>query len=138
MVVSKPPAAEVAASLREYAATLATPVEFALLGPGQPDLTAAAESALRTLGREVPAWPVTGSAAAPAGGRLLRGLFVGGTLCDESMLVATAALGPIRSNIPLVDRPGPRRRPRCRAGGRRAHDGRLRRRRPDAPDGRTR
>jgi FdrA protein len=100
LVVSKPPAPEVASSLREYAATLGTPVEFALLGPGQPDLTSAAESVLRTLGREVPAWPVTGSAAVPTGGHLLRGLFVGGTLCDESMLVATAALGPIRSNIP--------------------------------------
>jgi FdrA protein len=31
----------------------------------------------------------------------LRGLFVGGTLCDESMLMATDALGPVRSNIPL-------------------------------------
>ncbi|HEY0775504.1 MAG TPA: acyl-CoA synthetase FdrA, partial [Nocardioidaceae bacterium] len=31
----------------------------------------------------------------------LRGLFVGGTLCDEAMLVAAASLGPIRSNIPL-------------------------------------
>jgi len=102
VVVSKPPAPEVAASLREYAATLGTPVELALLGAGQPDLTAAAEAVLRALGREVPEWPVTGSAAAPTGGHLLRGLFVGGTLCDESMLVATAALGPIRSNIPLT------------------------------------
>jgi FdrA protein len=31
----------------------------------------------------------------------LRGLFVGGTLCDEAMLVAAEFLGPIRSNIPL-------------------------------------
>ena len=40
---------------------------------------------------------------APPTGPLLRGLFVGGTLCDESMLIATEALGPIRSNIPLSD-----------------------------------
>ena len=100
VMVSKPPAAEVAAELREYAAGLGTPVEFALLGPGQPDLTAAAEAVLRRLGRDVPTWPVQG-AASPAGGHLLRGLFVGGTLCDESMLVAAEALGPIRSNIPL-------------------------------------
>ena len=32
---------------------------------------------------------------------MLRGLFVGGTLCDEAMLIATDELGPIRSNIPL-------------------------------------
>jgi FdrA protein len=28
-------------------------------------------------------------------------MFVGGTLCDEAMLLATEALGPVRSNIPL-------------------------------------
>jgi len=39
----------------------------------------------------------------PAGrsGGSLRGLFVGGTLCDEAMLIAAQALGPIASNIPL-------------------------------------
>ena len=31
----------------------------------------------------------------------LRGLFSGGTLADEAMLVAGAVLGDIRSNIPL-------------------------------------
>jgi FdrA protein len=36
-----------------------------------------------------------------AQGDLLRGLFVGGTLCDEAMLIASEALGPVRSNIPL-------------------------------------
>ena len=102
VVVSKPPAEEVAAELREYAAGLGTPVEFALLGRGQPDLTASAESVLRRLGRDVPDWPVQG-ADTPSEGRLLRGLFVGGTLCDESMLIATEELGPIRSNIPLAD-----------------------------------
>ncbi|KQZ75000.1 FdrA family protein [Nocardioides sp. Root151] len=102
VVVSKPPAAEVAATIREYAATLGTPVELALLGAGQPDLTAAAETVLARLGREVPDWPVWGEATARAdGGGLLRGLFVGGTLCDEAMLVATQVIGPIRSNIPF-------------------------------------
>ena len=100
VVVSKPPAEEVATALREYAAGLGTPVEFALLGAGQPDLTVAAETVLRRLGRDVPTWPVQGNAS-PASGHLLRGLFVGGTLCDESMLIATEALGPVRSNIPL-------------------------------------
>ena len=57
IVVSKPPAAEVAARLRDFAAHLATPVQFALIGPGESDLTAATESALRTLGRPVPDWP---------------------------------------------------------------------------------
>lgn len=104
VVVSKPPAAEVAASLQQYADGLATPVELGLLGRGQRDLTAVAEAVLARLGHEAPTWPVHGADnTGPATGRLLRGLFVGGTLCDESMLMATEALGPVRSNIPLSD-----------------------------------
>ena len=102
VVVSKPPSEEVAAELRKVAETLSTPVQFALLGAGQPDLTMAAESVLDALGRPRPAWQTWGAAtAAPATGGYLRGLFVGGTLCDESMLITSAALGPVRSNIPL-------------------------------------
>ena len=41
----------------------------------------------------MPEWPVSGSAAAPSGGRLLRGLFVGGTLASEARIVATGLLG---------------------------------------------
>jgi FdrA protein len=100
VVVSKPPATEVAAGLQAHAATLSTPVELALLGPGQPDLTAATGTVLRRLGRDAPSWPVAGEAK-PSTGPLLRGLFVGGSLCDEAMLIATVSLGPIRSNIPL-------------------------------------
>ena len=37
---------------------------------------------------------------APRAG-LLRGLFSGGTLCDEAMAIAAERLGPIASNIPL-------------------------------------
>jgi FdrA protein len=106
VVVSKPPDAEVAEELREYAATLGTPVHLALLGPGQPDLTAATEAVLAALGRDRPDWPVAtatspGARRESAGG-WLRGLFVGGTMCDEAMLIATEQLGPVRSNIPLV------------------------------------
>ncbi len=45
-----------------------------------------------------------GAGAERLGGRRaghLRGLFSGGTLCDEAMVIAAAALGPIASNIPL-------------------------------------
>jgi FdrA protein len=56
---------------------------------------------LRKLGREVPSWPVSGKARAATGGTALRGLFVGGTLCDEAMLIASGSLGPVHSNIPL-------------------------------------
>ena len=57
VLVSKPPAEEAAAQVRDYAAGLGTPVELALLGPGHADLTQATEAVLRRMGREVPDWP---------------------------------------------------------------------------------
>lgn len=57
ILISKPPAPEVADVVREAVSKLGTPVVTALLGPGQGDLTAATETALRTLGVPVPAWP---------------------------------------------------------------------------------
>lgn len=108
VVVSKPPAAEVATQVREFAAGLATPVQFALIAPGEPDLTAATETALAALGLPVPAWPrwpdpdaAGGLEAGTPPPGVLRGLFAGGTLCDEAMVIASDRLGPIRSNIPL-------------------------------------
>ncbi|GAA4735412.1 acyl-CoA synthetase FdrA [Nocardioides endophyticus] len=86
VVISKPPAPEVAAEIEEYAAGLSTPVEFALLGAGKPDLTAAAEVVLRRLGHDVPTWPVVGEADPGEG--VVRGLFVGGTLKSEAQLIA--------------------------------------------------
>lgn len=99
VVVSKPPADDVAQELRDFAGTLSTPVHFALLGKGQPDLTEAAEGVLAALGREVPDWPVWGELATSGSGQL-RGLFAGGTLCDEAMILASS-LGAVWSNIPL-------------------------------------
>jgi FdrA protein len=140
VLLSKPPAERVAAELREYAAALATPVQITLIGPGQPDLTAATEAALRASGQQVPAWPVWPAAggAAPAVSRIgtgllgntgaagpavphpgtgaLRGLFAGGTLCDEAMVIAAERLGPVYSNIPL--RPQWRLDPRAPTGPR--------------------
>lgn len=104
LVVSKPPAAEVLADLQTYAASLATPVTWATLGSGRPDLTAAVEGFLgdRAPG-SWPSWGVPAPDAAPSStaSGSLRGLFCGGTLADEAMLIATPALGPVRSNIPL-------------------------------------
>lgn len=118
VVVSKPPAPEVATALEEYAATLGTPVELALLGPGRPDLTAAAEQVLRRLGREVPAWPVTrpklladppeaadgALASSRAVGRgSIQGLFVGGTLATEARLIVEAEAGDGHTFIDFGD-----------------------------------
>jgi FdrA protein len=90
VLVSKPPADDVAAALTAYAEGLGTPVLTALLGPGRPDLTAATEEVLRRLGREVPAWPGRGRAE-PGTGTRLHGLFVGGTLAAEAEVLVAAA-----------------------------------------------
>jgi FdrA protein len=68
------------------------------------DPTPAAARVPDPLDREVPSprsWP----APAPREGRYteLRGLFAGGTLCDEAMAIAADALGPIASNAPFDD-----------------------------------
>ena len=110
IVVSKPPAAEVLTAIQDYAATLGKPVHWATLGHGRPDLTAAVEAALATSADGIPAWPqwlvstpakASIEAEANRTNGFLRGLFCGGTLADEAMVIAGATLGPIRANIPL-------------------------------------
>lgn len=117
LIVSKPPSPAVARSLVEELG--AKPAVIALLGlegdvpegPGvrvertlegaviatidalglpPPDLTAGLESA------------VAGAMAQlPSERTAVRGLFSGGTLCYESMVVLSARLGPVHSNTPL-------------------------------------
>lgn len=111
VVVSKPPDLGVLGEVEALATDLGLEVHWATLGEGRPDLTAAVEGFLRGRGDEVPAWPAVVAAESPDasadGGRgadgrrgdALRGLFCGGTLADEAMIVAAPVLGPIRSNI---------------------------------------
>jgi FdrA protein len=101
IVVSKPPADEVLTDLEVYAAGLGKPVYWATLGAGRPDLTAAVEAALAADGFPVPEWPSWPAEQKPAAAGALRGLFCGGTLADEAMLLAAEQLGGIYSNIPL-------------------------------------
>jgi FdrA protein len=101
VVVSKPADPDVVSALERQAAELGLAVEWATLGAGRPDLTAAAERIIKRLGGRTRLWPSWGPEQPPSPGRALRGLFCGGTLCDEAMLVAGELLGPIRSNIPL-------------------------------------
>ena len=110
VVVSKPPADEVARLVRAHADTLDTPVQFAFLG--ETDLTAAAEAAIAATGAPVPAWASWPGRPVDRRPGALRGLFCGGTLCDEAMLIAAAELGRVRSNIALQpqDRIGPTER----------------------------
>ncbi len=100
VVVSKPPAPEVLADLEAYAAGLGTPVHWATLGPGRPDLTAAVEDLLGGLSGRGRSGARGVERRARSEGSL-RGLFCGGTLADEAMLVAAEVLGDVRSNIPL-------------------------------------
>ncbi|MGH1562087.1 FdrA family protein [Mumia sp. DW29H23] len=100
VLISKPPAPEVAEAVSAYAETLSVPVETALLAPGT-DLTARTESLLASLGVTPRPWRRWGEREDAGRAGFVRGLFVGGTLCDEAMLIATEVLGGIRSNIPL-------------------------------------
>ncbi|MGP4025171.1 FdrA family protein [Actinomadura sp. 3N407] len=95
VLVSKPPAPQVADLIREAARRLDTPVVFALPMAGEDDLTQAAEKTVKTLGRVVPEWPrwAAPRRPVPVAGRALRGLFAGGTLRDEAEMIARGALG---------------------------------------------
>ncbi len=102
LVVSKPPAPEVAERVQQVSAGLSTPVASAALSARTPDLTAAVEALLTGMGRPVPVWPTRPGAdrSVPAGA-VLKGFYSGGTLADETMLVAAPVLGDVHSNIPL-------------------------------------
>lgn len=98
LLVSKPPDPDVAQRLRGVTDSLSTPVQFAMLESGQPDLTQAVESVLQALGAEPPTWPVLGAAQSVATPACLLGYFAGGTLAAEALVLAEE-LGPISSNL---------------------------------------
>ncbi len=101
VVVSKPPAPEVAELVTAHADRLATTTVLGYLGEGQPDLTATAERVAAAVGQRWVTPRRWGEAVSGPRPGYVRGLFVGGTLCDEAMLVAAAELGPVSSNIPI-------------------------------------
>lgn len=106
VVVSKPPDEEVLTDIESYAGGLGVPVHWATLGAGRPDLTSALEAVLSAEGLDVPEWPSwlpDNDAESGTVRGSLRGLFCGGTLADDAMLIAAGSLGDIRSNIPLRD-----------------------------------
>jgi FdrA protein len=101
-LLSKPPDPAVAARLRAAAGELRTPSVVAFTGRGQADLTevAAGIAAAADARPVTPAeWPAPQPRAPRPG--FIRGLFSGGTLCDEAMAIAAGTLGPVASNIPL-------------------------------------
>lgn len=99
VVLSKPPAPEVARKVREAADRCTTPVVMGLLGPGQDDLTTIAERVLAHRDVPVPDWPTWGEPPTDEGPGRLVGLFAGGTLCSEAVLIARQELDDVWSNV---------------------------------------
>ncbi|MEX1163658.1 MAG: hypothetical protein WEB03_08765, partial [Nitriliruptor sp.] len=102
VVLSKPPAEAVAAAVRDAADACTTPVVLGLLGPGERDLTAITAEVADALGRsfEEPRW--WPAPTEPQGTYVeLRGLFAGGTLCQEATLLVADAFGEVASNVSL-------------------------------------
>ncbi len=132
VLVSKKPDPEVVGSLRERLGRSPKPVVACFLGSPDreaappvylvPTLAEAAQTAVRLAGRaigsESPVPPAPGPQATGERRKLrpgqlfVRGLFTGGSLCQEALLVWEGLLGPAWSNVPLVPRrrlPDPRR-----------------------------
>ena len=117
LVVSKPPSAEVATAVVAEAGD--KPLVAALIGLDQPlrlpggvrlarTLEGGVAATLEALGLAPPdpaaglAASVEGALAGLDGGRrLVRGLFSGGTLCYEALVILSGLLGPVHSNTPL-------------------------------------
>jgi FdrA protein len=117
LLVSKPPSPDVAAAVLETAGD--TPLVAALIGldagfPAPPGVVLAdtleggVTAALRVLGATPPSTTATqGPSVEQARARLaperslVRGLFSGGTLCYESLVLLSRTLGEVRSNTPI-------------------------------------
>ncbi len=115
VLVSKPPAPEVAVRLLAVARAVGKPVVVDFIGAPLPgrrignlhfasSLSEAAEMAVRLVEDASRAGTSPAPTTKPATtGRYLRGLFSGGTLAYETLLGLSAFLSPIFSNAPLSD-----------------------------------
>ncbi|MGQ0604532.1 MAG: acyl-CoA synthetase FdrA [Anaerolineales bacterium] len=124
VLISKPPAPEVAARVLEKAAQISKPVVVDFLGADPATVEREGVMAASTLEeaaaiavalshgqpRPTQGWPLSDeqvqlapklAAQFQPGQRYVRGLFSGGTFCFESLLLLGEALGSIHSNIPL-------------------------------------
>jgi FdrA protein len=117
LLVSKPPSERVARAVVDVARAGATPFVAAMVGldgaagfgvPVLPTLEQGVVAALAAVGLEPPDLTAGLEDAAATAGEglapdrtLVRGLFSGGTLCYESLVILTRLLGPVWSNTPL-------------------------------------
>ena len=95
VIISKPPARSVSDRIAERVAKCAKPVTLCLLGAGGLTLAGAAEA---VLGRALAAGA---QPAVPKRKGWLRGLYCGGTLCNEAQLVLMAKGFKVQSNAPV-------------------------------------
>ena len=101
VLISKPADPATADAVLAAARSAGTPFTAMVLG-GAGDITSGVEQLLTSLGVPVPEWKRWGTRpATPARNGFVRGLFAGGTLADEAMLVLADRIGDIISNIPL-------------------------------------
>ena len=116
VLLSKPPAAEVASRLLGAARATGKPVVVNFVGaavePGErvfptQTLEDAAELAVQVATGSPPRWPRREALPAQEamrlapGQRYVRGLYSGGTLCYEALLLLERFIGPVHSNTPL-------------------------------------
>jgi succinyl-CoA synthetase alpha subunit len=101
VVVSKPPAPEVAAVVQEAARASGKPFVPAFLGDELGALEDGASRAAELAGARLEPRRVDQGTVAPG---WVRGLFCGGTLCYEAMAIVAARVGKVASNIPLDPR----------------------------------
>jgi FdrA protein len=107
VVISKPPDPDVAGAIVDVAAAAPQPAVLAFLGPAEApsgveyaaSVDRAAQRAAELVGRSAPAF-AEAPARPPSAGHI-RGLYAGGTLCQDAMSVVSAAVSRVASNIPL-------------------------------------
>ena len=119
VMVSKPPAPDVAIRLLTAAQAIDKPVVVDFIGYAPPGrqlgnvhfattLSEAAEIAVALGEQRLAISPIPNLAGtqrslqSPTSGRYLRGLFSGGTLAYEALLMLQAALQPLFSNVPIT------------------------------------
>lgn len=116
VVISKPPAPEVASQILGLLGGISKPIVVAFLGASVPaggalrgaiTLEEAAQHAVTLATGTTPRWPQRDALPAQEAGRLastqkfVRGLYSGGTLCYEALVLLPRYVGPVYSNTPL-------------------------------------
>jgi FdrA protein len=116
VLISKPPAPDVASHMLGAVQRISKPVVINFVGASVPAATSAhvartledaAQQAVTLATGEAPHWPHWEALPAQEAGRLastqkyVRGLYSGGTLCYEALLLLPRYVGPVYSNTPL-------------------------------------